>query len=258
MTPSSRRHIGAVPVVTIGVGIVTAAVSTAAIIHPPLTAAMVRSGELVHAGEWWRLVTPVLVQPDGWGQFAFNLAGIAVVGAVLEQLVRRWLWLAVFLTAGIGSVLVLTLVTPGDHDGGSSDCVAGLIGALAALRFLDGTTVGRRRRVVQLAAIAYSVFFCAYLTALDLGGVWPAILAGDLAVAVALTATHRFETNRTSAGVFALVVVAGAVMTVRGDGHGIGLLAGVLLAVTARRAGRGLIRPSSTPALEDGSTAVRP
>ncbi|WIB59777.1 rhomboid family intramembrane serine protease [Curtobacterium sp. MCLR17_007] len=236
MAPSVRQRLAAQSSRTaLVVTIVTAAVSVAAVVHPSLTAVMIRDGELVRAGQWWRLVTSILVQPDGWGQFAFNLLGIAVVGSALEQRRSERVWLLTYLVAGVGSGLVLALLLPEQRDGGASDCVAGLIGALVVVRVLDRTTPTGPGGLRDTVAVAYSAFFCAYLTLLDLGGVWPAIVAGDAAVAVALTASHRFGAVRTAFGLLVLVAVAGGVMTARIDGHGIGLLTGALLAVTIAR-----------------------
>lgn len=236
MTPSVRQRLAAQSSrTTLVVTVVTAAVSVAAVVHSPLTAVMIRDGELVRAGQWWRLVTSILVQPDGWGQFAFNLLGIAVVGSALEQRRSERVWLLTYLVAGVGSGIVVTLLLPEQRDGGASDCVAGLIGALVVVRVLDRTTSTGFEALLDTVAIAYSAFFCVYLTLIDLGGVWPAIVAGDAAVAVALTALRRFDVVRTVFGLLVLVAVAGGVMTARIDGHGIGLLTGALLAVTIAR-----------------------
>ncbi len=72
------------PVLTAVVCAVTLAVSVAALFSPTLMRLFVRSPQL-RAGQWWRTVTPVLVQPSGWGQLAFNLLGIGVIGAALQR-----------------------------------------------------------------------------------------------------------------------------------------------------------------------------
>lgn len=230
-TPTRSRRRVPFPISTTLL-LVTAAVSVVALLDHDVMAQLTRDETLVRAGRWWRLVTPILVQPDGWGQFVFNLAGIAVVGAALERRRPPWLWCAVYVAAGVGSIAILTVLRPGDHGGGSSDAVAGLVGALTVTEVL-----GRRPAAGALAAVstAYSAFFGAYLTALDLAGVWPAMVAGDVAVAAVLTARRRVGADRTAIGLLVLIGLAGVVMAVRLDGHGIGLLTGVAVAGVGHR-----------------------
>ncbi|MCJ1715122.1 rhomboid family intramembrane serine protease [Curtobacterium sp. VKM Ac-2922] len=230
--PRQRGHLR-FPV-TVVVLVVTATVSVVGLVDPQLGAMLTRDGVLVRDGQWWRLVTPMLVQPDGWGQFAFNLLGIVIVGAALEQRRPARLWLATYLTASVGIVVLLTLIRPGDHDGGSSHGVAALIGALAVTTVLDGRRHAVPSPLLDVASIAYSAFFCVYLAMLDLGGPWPAIVAGDLAVALSLTAWRLVGTTQTWRGVLVVLVLAGIAMAVRLDGHGIGLLAGAVVATVGR------------------------
>jgi hypothetical protein len=68
------------PALTAMVFFVTLAVSVAALVSPALMRLFVRDLPQLRAGQWWRVVTPVVVQPSGWGQLVFNLLGIAVVG----------------------------------------------------------------------------------------------------------------------------------------------------------------------------------
>jgi hypothetical protein len=76
---STRR-----PTLTAVVCGVTLAVSIAALASPALMRLFVRNLPHMLTGQWWRVVTPVLVQPSGWGQLVFNLLGIAVIGAALR------------------------------------------------------------------------------------------------------------------------------------------------------------------------------
>ena len=177
----------------------------------------------------------MLVQPAGWGQLGFNLLGIAVVGAAFERRRPRWQWVLTYVLAGVGSVVLLALLRPDDHGGGSSDGVAGLIGALAVAELLERARRPSSRSVLDTVAMGYSAFFCAYLAALPLG-VWPAIIAGDVALALALTVRYRVGPAGVAVGGLVLVVVTGAVMAVQADGHGIGLLTGAVTALVVWRA----------------------
>lgn len=73
---------------------------------PRLLYALRRDGDLIlHQGEWWRIVTSLLVQDGGVAGTVFNLVGLVLVGLVAERLWGRWLPV-LFFGAGIGSQFV--------------------------------------------------------------------------------------------------------------------------------------------------------
>lgn len=68
--------------VTAAAASVTAAISVIALFDADLSGLLTRDEALLRAGQWWRVLTPILVQPAGWGQFAFNLTGLQqLIGA---------------------------------------------------------------------------------------------------------------------------------------------------------------------------------
>lgn len=243
--PTATGH--RVPVLAAAVVSATLAVSIAALLRPAVMALLVRDLPALRGGQWWRLVTPVVVQSSGWGQLGFNLAVLAVVGTAVERCTSRAVWVLVFVAGGVGSVAVLSALRPADGGGGTSDAVAALIGALAVLRLSPGpngfaATTPTRVWPAQL----FSVFFVGYLTVLDLGGVWPATLAGDASVALFLLARRVLQPATVNRTVLAVAGVGGLVMAGEEDGHGIGILAGATIAalVLARR--RLLTRPDAS------------
>jgi membrane associated rhomboid family serine protease len=225
---------------------VTLAVSVAVLLSPTLMDQLTRDLSQVRQGEWWRMVTPVLVQSSGWGQLVFNLLGLAVVGSVLESRLSRGMWALAYVVGGVGSVVLGSVWHPDAGGGGSSDAVAALIGALAVL-----LAAGRGRppdaRLVWPAQL-YSVFFASYLTGLALGGVVPGMIAGNVAIILWSIARRALTRTTLSRTCLAVVVVGGAVMTVVEDGHGTGILAGLAIGsfVVA-------LRPQ-----DDGMTVARP
>jgi len=82
-------------VLTVVVCAVTVVVSVSALFSPALMNLFTRDLAQLRSGQWWRGFTPVLVQSDGWGQLAFNLLGLAVIGAALERRVSRPCWVLV-------------------------------------------------------------------------------------------------------------------------------------------------------------------
>lgn len=135
------------PTLTLVVLPATVSLSVAALQWPALTQLMVRDLPELRAGQWWRAVTPIFVQSSGWGQLLFNMVELAVVDVALERCVSRSMWVLVFVLGGVGSVAVLSALRPADTGGGTSDAVAALIGALAALRVLQANparAIGRR------------------------------------------------------------------------------------------------------------------
>jgi membrane associated rhomboid family serine protease len=226
-TGPSRR-----PVLTVVVCAVTVAVSVAALFSPALMDLFIRDLAQLRAGQWWRAFTPVLVQSDGWGQLAFNLLGLAVVGAALERRVSRPCWPLVFLLGGPGSSAVQSAWKPEATGGGSSDAVAALLGAYIVLLVIDGP-----RMRWEWPAQLYAVFFAAYLTTLDLAGLVPSMILGNVSIIAFFVARRAVHPATLSRACLVVVSVAGVLMTMAQDGHGTGILTGLAVAslVLARR-----------------------
>lgn len=87
-------------------------------------------------GQWWRLVTSLLVQDGGASGAVLNLVGLAVVGALAERAwgARRWAVIAV--VAGVGAQLWGAVVQP--VGAGNSVVVFGLAAASALAALVRG------------------------------------------------------------------------------------------------------------------------
>lgn len=213
---------------------VTLAVSLVALAVPHVMSLLIGDPSKIAAGQWWRLATPVLVQPDGWGQLTFNLLGIAVVGAALERRIGWRSWTAVYLFGGICTILLTIHWHPLVTDGGSSAAVAALVAALSVLVALE------HRQELQLLdwiARIYCVFFVCYLTGLALGGLWPGIIAGNASFVVVAAARRQLSPKVLAYATLILVAAAALIMTIELNDHGAGLVAG-FVAVVVLLAGR--------------------
>jgi hypothetical protein len=214
------------PLVMVVVLGVTLAVSVAALLSPVLMNASIRNLPEVRAGQWWRIVTPVLVQPSGWGQLVFNILGLVVVGIALQRYAGWLLWLTIYVVGGVGSSAVLSAWSPTDTGGGSSAAVAALIGSLAVLRFAANGTRGRLESLAEL----YSVFFVVYLTALAVGGLVPSIIAGNASIVLVVVGHRAWSLSVMTRVCTGVVIIGGVLMFALRDDHGVGILTGVLIA----------------------------
>ncbi len=191
---------------------------------PAVVGALQRSPGIVHDGQWWRLLGSLLVQPSGWGQFAYNALGLVLVGAAVERAYGRARWLVVFLAAGLAGAAFMLVLEPSGSGGGSSNAVAGLIGALVVLAWRTGDPP-------PVLALLYATHFAVYLTVLAAAGVLAATAAGTLALAATAAAHRAARTRLVTRGPAALVLAAAVVLIGLGDDHGAGLLTGLALAV---------------------------
>ncbi len=121
-------------------------------VAPGLLGALERDRGAVADGEVWRLVTSLVVQDGGWAGTAFNLAALAVVGAVAERAWGWRRWLVVALAAGVGAQLWGLVVQP--VGGGTSVAVFGLAASLAVRSLRGGTGRERLAGLVSLVAAA--------------------------------------------------------------------------------------------------------
>jgi hypothetical protein len=93
--------------------------------------------------EWWRLVTPLLVQTLGWYQVVMNLVTLPLVGACVEWRLGRWRWVALFVAGTVGGqIAAFAWHLPG---GGDSIAICGLAGGMVVW-LLRGEVDGRTRQ----------------------------------------------------------------------------------------------------------------
>lgn len=82
-------------------------------------------------GEWWRLVTTMFVH-SGILHLLVNIAGLVQVGLILERLVGRLAFGAVYIAAGVFASLVSLWAHPMAVSVGASGAIFGLYGLLLA------------------------------------------------------------------------------------------------------------------------------
>jgi membrane associated rhomboid family serine protease len=82
-------------------------------------------------GEWWRLIASTFVH-SGLFHLLVNMAALVHVGLIVERLVGRALFAAVYVSAGIFASLAALAAYPIDVSSGASASICGLFGLLMA------------------------------------------------------------------------------------------------------------------------------
>ncbi len=209
----------AFPTLTACVTAVTAAVSITGLLAEPVLLALRRDAAAVSGGQYWRLLTAMLVQDGGVAGTVFNLLGLLLVGIAAERTLRTGGWLVAYLVGGLtGELTGWAGWQP--IGAGNSVGVCGLAGGMAVVLLRTGSPPGR------LAVIAPATWAASLISA-TLPGVAPALAA----IAAGLAVTRA---PRASRWVPLVVVVASAVLLmVQRDIHGAalagGLVTGILL-----------------------------
>ncbi|MER7209343.1 rhomboid family intramembrane serine protease [Streptosporangium sp. NPDC000239] len=133
---------------------VTAVTTTAGLLLPGLSALLARSPGLLD-GQWWRLLSPILVNPEGWYQILFNGAALLLLGTYAERAYGRARWLLLYLGGALAGEVYSYAV--GDYSAGSSVAIAGLLGGLAVWVVRGHSGLPRRPRIAAAALLAGAV-----------------------------------------------------------------------------------------------------
>jgi membrane associated rhomboid family serine protease len=83
-------------------------------------------------GEWWRLFTPMFLH---YGPFhlALNMYSLYFAGTLLEQIIGRWRFLALYVVSGLAGSAGALIVSPNAITVGASGAIFGILGALFVL-----------------------------------------------------------------------------------------------------------------------------
>ncbi|MEO8243935.1 MAG: rhomboid family intramembrane serine protease [bacterium] len=127
-----------IPFLTLAVAVLTSAGFVTQLLESGALEALQRNGSAIAAGQWWRLLTALLVQDGGWAGFVSNLAGLVLIGASAEQLISRRAWTALYLVPAFIVELIALRWQP--VGGGNSVAWMALAGAMwiLALRHKGG------------------------------------------------------------------------------------------------------------------------
>ncbi|MFI9379555.1 rhomboid family intramembrane serine protease [Kutzneria sp. NPDC052558] len=201
------------PVLTIGVTVVTAATNIVQLTVPGTFERFGRTPAGLH-GEWWRTVTSLFVQDNGVAGIVSNLLFLALIGAIAEQVASRPRWLLHYFGVGLVSEFVGYLWQP--VGGGSSIAICGLTGIVAVALWQ------RDARLPRWAAGATFLWCGALFGSLW----WPLAFTG--VVAVWIVRDRPWAVRPAGIAVVFTAVVLSALTNIHGGALVIGVLLGLL------------------------------
>jgi membrane associated rhomboid family serine protease len=155
-------------------------------------------------GEWYRMLTAAFVHEQFW-HIGLNMYALWVLGGMLEPVLGRWRFTALYLVSALGgSAASLLGLGIGNLSYGASGAVFGLMGAL----FVVGRRFGRDVSSV-LVILAINVVFGFVVSGID----WRAHLGGLVTgTALAYVFAHAPRKRRTVVSATACVAMVGLIV----------------------------------------------
>ena len=123
------------PVLTLSVLFITLAFTCAERLHPFVLVLLRRDPVALSHYQWWRVFTPLLVQPDPWRRALMVFLLFLIVGSLSECLWKRTAWTILYLVCGLTGEIAGYFWEP--YNAGMSVAGAGLLGSLAAWMILQ-------------------------------------------------------------------------------------------------------------------------
>lgn len=219
----------ALPIATITIVAITAIVTSLQWVYSALLPMLDRNQAALLDGQWWRLVTPRLVQPEIWPQYIL-LAILLVVGIPVERRMGSLRWLAVWLVGGVIGEVVSYQWQP--QGAGASLGLFALIGAWLILLL--------RREPAGPWWVALVVFaLLVDLIGLAVSGTLVAAIAAAVVAAIIAQLAQRVAWSQLSPALGAAGLLGGLILVGVRDQHGPPLFAGaavaaILMAVAQR------------------------
>jgi rhomboid protease GluP len=112
-----------------------------------------KQNEAIDAGQWWRLLTPMVLH-GGLTHLLFNSWAMYVLGTEAEQVYGTLRFLTIYLLSGLAGSIASYVFNPAVLSVGASGAIFGLLGALAAFAFTSRSFVGWEASKMQLGQMA--------------------------------------------------------------------------------------------------------
>lgn len=121
------------------------------------TAALYRLGAkenaAINAGQWWRLLTPMVLH-GSLLHLLFNSWALYALGVEAERVYGTARFLAIYLLAGLAGSIASYTFNPLSLSVGASGAIFGLLGALAAFSYASRALIGWEASKMQLGQMA--------------------------------------------------------------------------------------------------------
>jgi membrane associated rhomboid family serine protease len=165
----------------------------------------------VASGAWWQVVTSVFTHLT-FIHLAVNMVSLFIIGPILERVMGRVRFLAVYAISGLaGSATVMWLTSPEVSTVGASGALFGLMGAILLLSY---KAKGNYKQVLIVlgANIAYTLF---YVGTISWQGHFGGLVGGLLTGWIIAYAPRERRTQIQLYGLSAVTVVALAAIVAR-------------------------------------------
>jgi membrane associated rhomboid family serine protease len=176
------------------------ALTNALLYWPPITEA-----------QPWRMITTMFVHSQSSiFHVVLNMFSLYIFGPILERLVGRWRFLALYLLSGLGGSVAVLLLSPSSAVLGASGAIFGLVAAFFIIQRHFG---GNTTTLVVVIAINLGLGFIVPQVA------WQAHVGGLVVgaiIAFIMVRTRRIDQRRLQGWLIAAVGVALVVLTVAG------------------------------------------
>lgn len=130
------------------------------------------NGELLGAGQWWRLITSQFLHVH-FPHLVFNLGALLLLGILMESELGFWRLIVLYLGSGVVGQIIGVVATPALVSSGASQATMGLAGG-AAVGLLLRPQARTARLIILLTVIAVQVTLdlatAGYIKAGHLGG----------------------------------------------------------------------------------------
>ncbi|WP_274651124.1 rhomboid family intramembrane serine protease [Paenibacillus humicola] len=225
------------PIVLITVFLLTTVFTLLQFVYPEVLEQLRRNPAALERGEWWRVVTSLLVHADGWTQYALNMVCLLLIGYAAERLFGHGRFLLLYLAGGlIGQLAGYAGWDP--FGAGASVGFCGVSGGICV------AALSRTGRVNPVPCLV-SIFFVVGLLISDLGNLYIGIVLIVAAGLVVPAAKRMKDARRGLEQIAGAATLAGALILLSlRDIHGAAIVGGACAALLLRLLGgkRGLIR----------------
>jgi membrane associated rhomboid family serine protease len=127
----------------------------------PMLEGLLLSGQLVDAGQWWRVLTVALVHL-GPIHIAMNMYALYLFGPVVEEMYGHAEYLVIYAFCAAGGSVLTLLLDPGQSGAGASGAIFGVVGLLFVATRRHHVVLNRNARGVAAGLGGYIIFLLVF------------------------------------------------------------------------------------------------